>query len=201
MTHLDTKTALALVNQGADPNTLQYLPVTPTLEQRMDCLLHHKSLSKCFTDDSGDSMFMLLCGTGMGGATNREASILPFGDNLPLLQAMYEHGAAINAKTGFGVAALHYAAAANRLRIAEWLLQHGADINVQDEAGRTPLMMTTANRHIDMTRLLLVQGANPNMQDMQGRTALDYASQKYDGSESMRALLTAHGATANPEHY
>ena len=197
MIRLDTKTALVLVDEGADPNTLYSLPATPTLQERMDYLLRRKPLPRIFTDCSGDSMFMLVCGTGWDSATNREASVGFRSDNLPLIQAMYEHGAIVNAKSGFGVTALHYAAAANRLHIVEWLLQHGADINVQDEGGRTPLIMATQNGHLQMMRLLLTHGANPNLQNSYGWTPLDYASQNYTGNSGRAALLVGYGAKRN----
>ena len=66
----------------------------------------------------------------------------------------------------------------------------GANVDVRDGLGETPLMWACGERLEAVARMLLSRGANVAARNVSGRTALSYAY-----TDSMKALLKAHGAT------
>jgi len=182
----DTKTALVLVNAGADPNTREIAMPPPTLIQLLQRLLHR-------SPPADDTASALMISSGLLYDSTEMKTITPesLDENLPLLKAMLLHGANVNAQDSNKQTGLLAAAGDNRLRTAELLLQYGANVNVQNIDGTTPLM---AARTVDMVRLLLSHGANPNMQDEAGYTALHHAISSDIANPLVRELL-AHGAS------
>jgi ankyrin repeat protein len=184
----DTKTALALVNAGADPNTRFTPPPIPMLKRLFDILQYHAP-----TPAYSSTALMIACGSPWKVMTS---PLIPFAENLPLLKAMLAHGGSVHTRESHNFTALHFGANWGRGDTVELLLQHGADINAQDEWGNTPLMMATYNDTVDMVRLLLSHGANLHVQDEHGNTALHLAVES-PVAEGVISELLAHGATPN----
>ena len=64
-----------------------------------------------------------------------------------------------------GYTALHYAAAAGNLQVAEFLLGRGADVQLEGNrgTGRTPLFLATTSGKLEIVKLLVTEGgANPD---------------------------------------
>ena len=192
LTYGHTKTALALVNAGADPNT-RYVPTpAPSFKLLLDQLLHRASAPAHDTDTA----LILACRPVVltNGPLAHYSALPP--ENVPLVQAMLARGANVNTRGHNGRTALHEAATDNRLRTAELLLAHGANVNAQDIYLSTPLMCAACDDTADTTRLLLARGANVAMQDLIGRTPLYYAVRFSSAPDVLSALL-AHGADPN----
>lgn len=68
-----------------------------------------------------------------------------------------------------GKGALHLAAVANNLDMAEFLLNRRASPNVQDKMGRTPVMLAAELGHDEMVSLLVKNKANVNLLDQEGK--------------------------------
>jgi ankyrin repeat protein len=180
----DTKTALVLVNTGADPNTRYSPHPAPSLQRLLNLFLHHTPAP---TNDRPTALMFACCGG---------FSLVDPGENLPLLQAMLAHGANVNAKMDKDTP-LHFAAQWVRLRTMELLLQHGADVNAQNEQGYTPLMCAVeGGGTVELVHSLLMQGANPNIQAKDGRTPLYLVVLSGDNRGIIPELL-AHGANPN----
>ena len=128
----DTETALALINEGADPNT-RYAPFPPpTLELLWKQLIHHEPVP------ANDTPTALMFTCGMRYFLTYEKGVPPTAlpENLPLLRAMLLHKAnihlgATDTELVFGSensTALHIAANSGRLHTVELLLQYGANV-------------------------------------------------------------------------
>lgn len=169
--HEDTKTALALVNAGANPNTCLAPTPAPSLKLLLNQLLHHRALP----DDTSPTAFLYACGAFSLTSPDGNMTVGGMDENLPLLRAMLAHGANVHATAYSHSTALHFAAADNRLHTAELLLQHGADVNAQDDAHYTPLLMVMPVPSANVLHLLLSHGANPNVQRADGSTLLHQA--------------------------
>jgi hypothetical protein len=189
----DTNAAIALVNEGANPNTRYTPSPMPSLNLLLVQLLHHKGLPANDTPTA----FTLACGdfccSQVAGATVLPVTVH---EDLPLLNAMLVHGANIHTKVGNKRTILYEAVLMERLHTVELLLAHGADVNAQDETGTTPLMMTTTNGSPDVARLLFSYSAKPNMQDTDGNTVLHYAV-LLPGAKSLLPEFLLHGADPN----
>jgi hypothetical protein len=188
LTHNDTKTALTLVNAGADPNTRQFQPPAPTLPQLLQQLLHHVPPSA----DANPTAFLMACG-GFDRNLPPPVTSVILHEDVPLVQAMLDHGANVHASDNDKRTALHGAAGANHRRTAELLLTHGANVNAQDAKGHTPLLEASATANAAIAHLLLSHGANPNVQALDGYTALHYA-QFFSNAQVLNSDFLAHGA-------
>ena len=192
LTSGDTKTALALVNAGANPNARYAPPPAPSFKLLLAKLLPHAPLP----DTNNRTALMIACGQDWDAPTKALRYQYPWNENLLLVQTMLTRGANVNARTSHNRTALHYAVFEERPHTVELLLQHGANINAQDAAGRTPLMWAVTDGRRNMARLLLSHGANPNAQDTGGRTALFWAVYWSGDAAIVHELLT-RGANPN----
>ena len=190
--HEDTKTALELVNAGADPNTRCTLPPAFSLRFLMDRWLHHAPPP---ANDS-PTAFLLACGMRNDPTTNYPIFPVTPGENLPLLQAMLARGANVNAKGIGHHAALHCAVVGDNWRAIGLLLQYGADVNVRNAWNITPLLYAARKDYAYIEHPLLTHGANPNVQDGLGGTALHHALSSC-APQNIIPELMAHGA--NPD--
>jgi hypothetical protein len=94
LVHNDTKTALALVNAGAAPNTRQFPAPAPSLKSLLEHLLHHMPPPANDTPTA----FLLACGALVLPMDGNRLSGPPPEENRPLLQAMLAHGADVHAR-------------------------------------------------------------------------------------------------------
>ncbi len=111
--------------------------------------------------------------------------------------ALVKAGADINAKDGYGVTPLSYAAISGSLETLRMLLKNGADVKAKDVDGRTVLVeaLTTEN-HLppEIIEELIQAGAEVNVRIYGGLTPLMVAAG--GNSRILRALIKA-GADLN----
>ena len=111
---------------------------------------------------------------------------------------LLEHGAELNAATGDGMTALHWAAERGHQKVLELLISSGAAVNVKTRIGEyTPLHLASRSGHTQVVRELLRAGGNPNAATTtSGVTPLHLAAAAIGGTDAVSALLE-HGANAN----
>jgi uncharacterized protein len=97
-------------------------------------------------------------------------------------------GADVNATRVDGTTALHAAAHADRLDIAEALLKAGAKPNAADRYGVTPIYLASLNGNAQLIARLLDAGVDPNTADPTGETALMTAA-RTGLPDALRVLL------------
>lgn len=78
----------------------------------------------------------------------------------------------INARDGYGMTLLHWAAKSGNVAVLKLLLAKGADVNVKRNDGMTALAIAAQQPNADKMELLLAKDADPNTKDKSGRTAL-----------------------------
>ncbi|HLQ79202.1 MAG TPA: ankyrin repeat domain-containing protein, partial [Terriglobia bacterium] len=94
-----------------------------------------------------------------------------------------------------GTTALHWAARADNLPIAELLIRAGANVKLANRYGVTALNLACLNGNGAMVETLLKAGADPNTATPEGETALMTAA-RTGKVDAVQSLLT-HGADAN----
>ena len=106
-----------------------------------------------------------------------------------VVRALLQQGLDVNAAQGGGTTALHWAARANDVAMAEMLLYAGANVRATTRLGaHTPLLFASKHGNASMVETLLAAGADANDATTTGATALMFASAS--GSvESVRLLL------------
>ena len=180
----DTNGALALLREGADPNThAQPDPFPPVWQQLRNILLRRKPLV-----NKSDSALVLI----MDSTVDRPKQALT-DNNIPrenarLVAALLDKGANINAVSPIDDTALNQAAGWDYSETVKILLAHGANVNIADSGGGTPLMGSVMRDNEDVTRLLLERGANPNAQSCIGTTALMYARSNELSAQTMKSF-------------
>lgn len=157
---------VALLKQGADPNTRDAQGLTP-----LQVIFEIKSRHRGF-----------------------EIRHAPMYQNLPLLTALLDRGARVNVRAKDGTTPLHTAVNFEYAGSVKLLLEHGADVNARDNFGVTPLNVFAqvgSERTIGMEtlQLLLDHRADVNARDAIGRTALMYAASRPYGREIIKQLL------------
>jgi ankyrin repeat protein len=192
----DDKQALALVNEGADPNTCYKLMPVPSLLQLTRQLLHRSPLPI----NASPSAFMIACGAPWKYDDEIVAAQRKAPDAAQLVQAMLTHHANINAKDEQSRTLLMWAVMINRSKTARLLLEHGANVNAQAKHGYTPLTYAIGSQEV--VRLLLDHGAEVNTQDEFGWTALYGAVLHAPSAPNSATIdvvrqLLAHGANPN----
>lgn len=114
---------------------------------------------------------------------------------VPVMRAVLDAGANVNAATADGITALHVAA--YDLEKTRLLVSRGADVNATSKRGATPLLMA-ADRPggLEIVRLLVEKGAKVDSVagggSMVGPTALSRAAG--NGDVAVMRYLLAHGA-------
>ncbi len=187
----DTRLALLLLNQGADPNTPCSPRPAPTLEDVGYYLVYHYIMPD--EDRFTSIAFMIACGASRDGEDLhvwQRRSNDPQYDVPQLVQAMIQHGAKISGSK-YGLTPLHLAVWCGHLKTVRVLLDHSADINAQNRAGQTPLSVGVDVQASSATlRLLLERGADPNLHLRRGPTPLQVA-QKNKRADLVALLLRA----------
>jgi len=188
----DTRHAMALLDEGADPNTPCSPLPAPTLEDLREYLI-----CRYIVPDEArltPTAFMIACGAVWDGENFRawqRRSNDPHYDAPQLVQAMLQHGAKISGNR-FGLTPLHWAASCGHLKTVRVLLDHNADIDTQNWVGQTPLSLgVEAKASAATLRLLLERGANPNL-PRRGPTPLQLAQK--NKRPDLVALLRRSGA-------
>jgi len=111
---------------------------------------------------------------------------------VPLVTALIEKGADVNAPRDVGFTPLHYAAQHDSADAAALLIAHGGRLDAREgSSGHTPLHWAAYCDAGRVAGLLIARGADVNARDDEGRTPLDLARER----ESKRALRIL-GATA-----
>jgi ankyrin repeat protein len=173
LVHGDDKQALALVNQGADPNTRYSATPMPLLHEMWKQLLRLSQPAS----NAGQTAFMIACGAWWSNdETTMEIQSRRL-DALQLVDAMLRHGADLDAKDENGLTPLMWAARFDHRQVTTMLLKHGADVNAPDNDGNTTLLLTMHNSgdNLEMLRLLLAHGANPNLYNHAGYSPMLWA--------------------------
>jgi ankyrin repeat protein len=109
--------------------------------------------------------------------------------------ALLDKGADVNAPSGDGSTALHYAAEIDDVALLQALLEAGAAVDARNRFNITPLALAANNGSAAAIKLLLAHGADVNAKSREGETPLMSAA--LNGRvEAVQALLAA-GADAN----
>jgi len=97
--------------------------------------------------------------------------------HVPILRALIEHGADVNAADTELCTALHIAAHHNRVEAVDVLVEAGADVEARDNDGFTPLLYAARSFSLEALTALLKCGAYVNTKtDHYFRTPLHYAT-------------------------
>jgi ankyrin repeat protein len=116
-------------------------------------------------------------------------------DDLAGARAWLSQGVDVNARSGDGATALHWAVYRENPAAADLLIRSGAAVNAANDLGVTPLWVAASNASTAMVGTLASAGANPNLAPATGGTALMLASRNGDAA-SVKTLL-GHGADVN----
>jgi ankyrin repeat protein len=119
----------------------------------------------------------------------------------PAIRGLLKQHVGVNAGEGDGSTALHFAAYADNLSVADLLIRAGAGVDAANDLGATPLHLACDNGSPAMVDRLLAAKANPNAKLLDGETVL-MACARTGNAGAVKALLV-HGAdpkTAEPEH-
>jgi ankyrin repeat protein len=96
----------------------------------------------------------------------------------PIVRALIEAGADVQARDNVGSAVLLYAARGGSVDVVKMLLEHGASVAEKDGSRYgTPLGAAAARGRGEIVRLLLRAGANPNLANQPGQTPLHLAAE------------------------
>jgi ankyrin repeat protein len=112
-----------------------------------------------------------------------------------VVRRLLREKADVNATTGDGTTALHWASYRDDLESADLLIEAGANVNAANDLGATPLWTASLNRSAAMVRRLLEAGANANAALLLGETTLMVAARS--GNPEIVELLLSRGANVN----
>jgi ankyrin repeat protein len=116
--------------------------------------------------------------------------------NKPLVRALLQQKADVNAPQVDGATALHWAVERNDLELTDLLMSAGAQVSAANKAGATPLLLATINGNAVIIERLIAAGADPNTPlTKSADTALMMAS-RTGKVEAVKVLLD-HGAQVN----
>ena len=165
----NTPAALDLLKKGADANA----PDSSNHNVSMKELLVQK-LRRQSTDRDITALIAAL-GVQVFHENGKIMEVSWPQEDLPLLKALLDKGADVNASGPNGFKPLHYAALSREHKALQLLLDHGADINVRTSAGRTALMLAVLQNDAEGVRLLLARNAKVDIKTPEGWTALSLA--------------------------
>lgn len=189
--HRWTMEARGLVYEGDDGVNAQGVPVRPTAMFTLDAIAAASARQPAFSG----AQIPNLAGTAppdlqpleedipidvkatntIGrNALHEAASASEYAPSrLPLVNALIEHGADVNAVDKNGTTALMIAANLAHADVVKRLIAAGADIHARDDDGRTALMEAAGSldNQVEMVTVLLQRGADKELRDKDGRTA------------------------------
>jgi ankyrin repeat protein len=111
------------------------------------------------------------------------------------VRAVLKQKADVNAAEPDGTTALHWAAHASNLELAQLLVRAGANVNAANRYGVVPLRLAVESGNAALVDALLKAGANPNATLPTGETVLMTAARTGD-PVTIKALV-ARGANVN----
>lgn len=114
-------------------------------------------------------------------------------NNVVVVEALVDAGAAVDTKGILGKAALHHAAIIGNPDIANILIRAGADVNIKDDMGNTPLFYAACGGFTVVLDVLAKAGADIEAKNEDGRTALTCCQLKDEAA----LLLLEAGADPN----
>ncbi|TMW62139.1 hypothetical protein Poli38472_009632 [Pythium oligandrum] len=112
--------------------------------------------------------------------------------HLEVMEVLFEYGADVHKRAGYGDTPLHYAVRSSSLDTVTLLVVHGANVNARNEWGETPLHLV---HYEDRMAVLLQHGADPEAASDDGSTPL-YMAACNKNLPAVETLL-AHGANVN----
>lgn len=98
------------------------------------------------------------------------------------------NGADVNAKTTYGLTALHKACNEKNSNLIKLLINNGANVNAKTVRKATPLHFLCRHKNADMVAFLVQRGADVHAENDQGQTALHVAS-RYARHETIKYLI------------
>jgi len=116
-------------------------------------------------------------------------------DDLSAARVLVTAGVDVNARSGDGSTALHWAAQKDDVALADLLIGKGAKADAATDLGITPLWVAAGNGDPAMVRHLLDARADPNTAPPTGQTPLMVAARQ--GDADVVKLLLTHGADPN----
>ncbi len=211
--HRDTSAVKALIEKGADPNSLNglefrplYIAVASHQPDVVDALL--KAGAKPDAQSLYGTPLTFAALTGNDAAVDK---LLNLGANPNFLRAdgnsvlmmgaytgnplviskLLEHKANIDSRNYAKATALSYACREGNAAAAKLLLDAGADVDPSDCLSQTPLMLAAQTGRADLVPMLLAHGASVNARDASGETPLILAAKYGDFPDVVRSLLNA----------
>jgi uncharacterized protein len=140
--------------------------------------------------------FVLLSGIALGAA-GADARLIKAvrSKDAAAVRALIKQRVDVNAPQGDGATALHWAAHADDLTIADLLIRAGAKATVANDNGFTPVHLACTNRNGAMVERLLAAGADANAASLNGETVLMTCA-RAGSARAVKALLVK-GAKVN----
>ncbi|MHB8638012.1 MAG: ankyrin repeat domain-containing protein [Fimbriimonadaceae bacterium] len=209
----DAAALKALLNRGADPNSVDGLEITPldiaAASYEPDAV---QALLKAGAKPDADSSYgtplmfaaasgnvdaanvLLARGVNVGAARNDGMTVLMMAANSgspEFVGMLLKHKVEVEAKDDGGATALTLAARGGYDKIGQMLLDAGAHVDDPDVERHTPLMAAAMNGQVGFVKMLLKHGANPNARDAKGRTALILTAEYGDYPAVIHALKAA----------
>jgi len=214
----DPWTVQTLLNQGADPNTIEDGIQSVGWQRFLDLLLHHSpegppvcALSQAIASDHPDANHLEVVrlllehhanpNIKLPGSTALPIRAVTTIENDKLLALFLEHGVdpnMVDRTGGFNTPLLMYAVKEDHLSLVKVLLDHGADPSLANANGDSALMWAAAEVNTEMAQLLVTRHADVNHQNSQGQCALTYVFfiRANEQRDIVRPMLAA-GADVN----
>ena len=199
--HDNTKTALALVQEGACIDNLEppewaklqrwlrEAGITPSFAakpQTASTTTHRPAATEGLAED--------INAADERGYTQLHRAAL-YGEAY-LIETLIRQGANLEAQDENGRTPLHLAAGMGKTETAVALIQQGANPEAQDKDGQTPLHLAARLGKTETAVALIQQGANPEAQKIKGETPLYWAA-VFGNTETAVALIQ-QGAEIQP---
>ena len=152
----------ALLEAGADPNTIVTLPIGGIAMERSEEIKAPRPKERV-------SALII-------ASRNKQLSIV---------EILIEKGADVNARGTNHLGKIWYtplmeAVSEGHLPIVQKLIEKGADVNVQTEDGTTALMITSPSAKKSIIVALLKAGADQNMRNAAGKTAIEVKTERFN---------------------
>jgi ankyrin repeat protein len=186
-----TKTALALLSLGSDPQAMDSLKrnrwhyMDVNLWEELAKKLSELRVNINQQDKDGRTPLLICCQKEYLQQVN-----------LLQIKFLLEHGADISLADNLGQTPLLAATRGNNLNLMEWFLGKGAPVNVCDRYGNSPLLISRFSKI--KVELLLRYKADPNIQNNSGNTILHLlADGGHPEALDLLSLCIKNGAAVN----